>query len=101
MVDYSLPGLQEMTLSARKGKMIHLEPKFWSVQIITSHVIYNSWYNILTDESSLYEICLRLFFTKINRFTIKFLWAPILDINVPIYFNVGFRWPLRSDTIFY
>ena len=32
---------------------MHLELEFWSVQIITGHVFYNSRYNILTDESTL------------------------------------------------
>ena len=32
---------------------MHLELEFWSVKIITGHAIYNSCYNILTDESSL------------------------------------------------
>ena len=50
MVEYSLPGFQEMTLTTRKGKIMHNE--FSSVQIITGHAIYNSRYNGLTDESS-------------------------------------------------
>ena len=53
MIEYSLPGFQEMTLSIRKSKIMHLELEFWSVQIITGHVFYNSRYNILTDESTL------------------------------------------------
>ena len=43
---------KEPPLGAKKAKIMHLQLEFWSVQIITGHVIYNSQYDILTDESS-------------------------------------------------
>ena len=52
MVEYSLSGFQEMTLSKRKGKIMQLKLEFWTVQIITGRGIYNSRYDNFTDQRS-------------------------------------------------
>ena len=43
---------KEPPLGSKKAKIMHLQLEFWSVQIITGHVIYNCLYNNLTDQSS-------------------------------------------------